>query len=673
MFGRKKNKALPAPVEDKSKDDELINKTGNGYFSTDTFFRIGNPKSWLEKNAIQVVPKMPSKVVNVATDGVEEAKGFAMDGGSLKAAFTLSNQLPDSIFCWYGAQSFIGYQACAILAQNWLVNKACSQSPKDAARKGWELTTNDGQTLTPEQRATIRKLDKKYKVKKNLVEYGRHNRIFGIRIMIFNVESTDQQYYQKPFNIDGVKKGSYKGMIQVDPYWITPELSMEASGNPGSPEFYEPTYWRISGKRYHRSHLVIARYDEVPDVLKPTYTYGGLSLTQLIYERVYAAERTANEGPQLAMTKRTTGLYVDMEAAIANEQEFTEKMQEWAAIRDNYGVKVLGENEKMEQFDTTLTDFDVTVMTQYQLVSAIARTPATKLLGTSPKGFNATGEYEEDSYHEELESIQSDEYEPVLERHYELLLKSEGINAEVEINWNSLKVLSEKEIAELNESKSRTDLNLVNAGSIDGYDSRKRISEDDDSGYNDIEIDGVPEEENESEVEENEIDLNEAEKQQAKANDQQDWIFAMDAIRNGYVSVKPRSRDAAKYFAAAAKAGIDDLIEPDKLHVTLMYSSEDIPEPSYAYQPLIAKPTGEIRVMGEGEYRAIVVMLDSPDLHQRHNEIKLVGGVPRHEAYLPHISLKYAPTEADIARIGQIEIPDEPIILENEQWSSAKD
>ncbi len=34
------------------------------------------------------------------------------------------------------------------------------------------------------------------------------------------------------------------------------------------------------------------------------YNYFGVSVPERIYERVYASERTANEAPQLAMTKR---------------------------------------------------------------------------------------------------------------------------------------------------------------------------------------------------------------------------------------------------------------------------------------------------------------------------------------------------------------------------------
>ena len=230
--------------------------------------------------------------------------------------------IPDALMFWYSAQSFIGYNACSILSQHWLIDKACTVPAREAVRKGWEITVNDGNEVDPDIIAELRKLEKKYKVVSNLVEFVKFGRVFGVRIAMFKVESTDPDYYTKPFNIDGITPGSYKGISQIDPYWVAPELDSQAAGDPSAINFYEPTYWVISGLRVHKSHLIIMRSSEVPDLLKPTYFYGGLSIPQKIYERVYGAERTANEAPNLTMSKRTNTLKVDMTAALADQVSF---------------------------------------------------------------------------------------------------------------------------------------------------------------------------------------------------------------------------------------------------------------------------------------------------------------------------------------------------------------
>jgi len=438
------------------------------------------------------VPKMAV----IGADGAVTAMDANNWPDGIKAGFNLGNQIgmPEVQAAWYGSQGFIGYQVMALIAQHWLVNKACLIPARDAIRKGYKFTVNDGTVVDPKIIDAINRANKRFRLNRTLVEYVKQGRVFGIRIALFVVTSPDPDYYVKPFNPDSITPGSYKGISQIDPYWTAPELTNSAAMDPASLDFYEPTYWIVNGKRIHKSHLCVMRGPEVADVLKPAYLYGGLSVPQLIFERVYGAERTANEAPQLAMTKRADIFYTNVAAAIANPSVFAEAMDWWRAQLDNYGVKVADkEADKVERLDTSLADLDVVIMTQYQLVASAANVPATKLLGTTPKGFNSTGDYETDSYHEELESIQANDLEPLIDRHMVCLIRSEiapkfGIQPfSVECTWEPLSTLTTKEQAEVNKIKAETDKVLKDAGAIDGTDIRNRVASDEQSGYN-----GVP-------------------------------------------------------------------------------------------------------------------------------------------------------------------------------------
>jgi len=409
------------------------------------------------------------------------------DTGMLKEGPNSEYTVPEGIQRWYMSQGFIGYQSCAIIAQHWLVDKACSMSGEDAARNGWTIKARGGKKLSTENSDLIKEADKRFTLKHNLIELNRFKNVFGIRVAIFKVESTDPLYYEKPFNIDGVAKDSYQGISQIDPYWMMPVMTTKGTSDPASIGFYDPEYWVISGKKYHKSHLVIARGPQPADILKPTYIFGGVPLTQRIYERIYAAERTANESPLLAMSKRTSAIHVDMQRALANQAEFEQRLALWIRYRDNHGVKVLGKEESMEQFDTNLSDFDSIIMNQYQLVSAIARTPSTKLLGTSPKGFNATGEFEMRSYHEELESVQEHVFMPLLERHYDILARSLDLGTNLEAVCNAVDSMTAKERAELNYMKAQTAAIQVNdIGAVSPAEYRNTLREDEHSGYNEL-------------------------------------------------------------------------------------------------------------------------------------------------------------------------------------------
>lgn len=443
---------------------------------------------------LRAIPKSIKDVRVIKADG---AMDDSTGSNSLKATFALNQVgIPEVQAMWYGSQGFIGYQMCALLAQNWLIGKACLIPARDAIRKGFKVTINDGTDAgRPEVLAAIEAANRRHKLKRSMVEYIYMGRIFGVRVALFLVESSDPEYYVKPFNPDGITPGSYRGISQIDPYWCVPELTSRTASDPAALDFYEPTYWIINNQRYHKSHLVIFKGAEVPDILKPSYLYGGMSVPQRIYERVYAAERTANEAPQLALTKRAMIFYTDAAKALANQAQFEQRLSTWAHFRDNFGVKVADkEADLIEQKDTSLSDLDAVIMTQYQIVASAANMPATKLLGTTPKGFNSSGDYETDSYHEELESIQA-EAEPLIDRHLLCVMRSEiaprfGIKPfDLTCTWNPLATLNAVELAALNKTKAETDKILaVDIQAIDGGDVRKRVSGDPESGHNGLAV-----------------------------------------------------------------------------------------------------------------------------------------------------------------------------------------
>lgn len=413
---------------------------------------------------------------------------------------------------WFLRQGFIGYQNAGFLAQQWLIYKACATPVDDAIRNGYDITTDTGEDLPEDALKILKRADRKFGIKGQLRDFGTKGRIFGIRIAMFEVENTDPEYYEKPFNIDGVKAGSYKGISQVDPYWCAPILDATGSGVPSSRHFYEPAWWLIGSRRVHRSHLVIFRYADPADVLKPLYLFGGIPLPQMIMQRVYSAERTADEAPALALSKRTTVWLTDMGKVMEDTQKAQELIATWVSFRDNFGIK-LGDKEgdQMEQFDTPLADFDQLIMTQYSLVAATAGMPITKLLGTTPGGFAATGEYDESSYHEMLESMQERDFTPLVERHHLLVMRSEVIpkfkelaDAEVVVKWHELDALTHVEQSTVNVNKAQTGAALIASGALTPADERARIAADKESGYHgigvDLETEELPDDEDEPEI-----------------------------------------------------------------------------------------------------------------------------------------------------------------------------
>lgn len=396
--------------------------------------------------------------------------------------------LPIAQLEWFANQGFIGWQMCAVLSQNWLIDKICGVPAKDAVRKGYDTTLNNGEKLDPEVMQAIREGDKRHNIKGKMRTFAKKGNIFGVRHALFLIDGID---YELPFNPDGITPGSYRGSVQIDPYWLAPVLDSQAAANPASPEFYNPTWWQVQGKRVHRSHFVIMRAgDDVVDILKPSYYYGGIPIPQKIFERVYAADRTANEAPALLLSKRLLTLKTDTTKIFGPDSTFNTQMELTAQYRNNFGLQVIGTEEEVQQFETSLTELNETIYTQFALVCSAGNCPVTKVMGTPPKGMDATGEYDEANYHEELESIQTDILQPFLERHHLCQMRSTiapkfGIAPlQTEISWRPLDSYTTKEKAEINKTKADTAKTYADIGAIDGTDVRQSIIEDPDSGYN---------------------------------------------------------------------------------------------------------------------------------------------------------------------------------------------
>ena len=105
------------------------------------------------------------------------------------------------------------------------------------------------------------------------------------------------------------------------------------------------------------------------------------------------------------------------------------------------------------------------------------------------------GDYEEASYHELLESIQTHDLTPLAERHHALVMKSyvepqlkQKLDVQTTLNWLPLDTPTAEELAQTNLTKAQTAVALIGVGALSSEDERQRIATDKQSGYNELGI-----------------------------------------------------------------------------------------------------------------------------------------------------------------------------------------
>lgn len=411
--------------------------------------------------------------------------------------------VPDVIFSHFAKQGFIGFPACAILKQNWIINNACSIPPQDAIRPGYKLTSRE-ETTKQEDVEIIERISKtKYHILDLASKAVEKKKVFG-SCLVVPLFSNDYDY-SVPFNPDSVRNNTYRGMVVIEPWSLSFDFDAESLNNPMSQDFYSPTWFKLpNGLRIHKSHCIFLRNTTVPDILKPTYYYGGIPLTQMIYQRVYCAEKVANEAPMLALSKRLLVADIPYQQFKTNRGKIEENLNAITYMRDNFGILTKRPDAQIQQIDTSLSDFDSLILTQYQLVAAIAQMPATKLLKAQPTGLNATGEYDFKDYIQTLQTIQDNDIKPIIDRHNQLLsLSLFGKDMQLITTFNPIDTPSKIEIAQSNGSKAQTLATLIGSGVISQEEAREALRSDEDNDFTALQdIPEAPSDDEQNEVEE---------------------------------------------------------------------------------------------------------------------------------------------------------------------------
>ena len=416
----------------------------------------------------------------------------AMD--SMYKPATYQEDLPMYMIPFF-SHSFIGWQACALLTQNAYIRKACEIPARDAIAVDYKLHFINGDDENPntdktEEEEVLQELkqisDRKMKIKNICRDANIFKKTYGQILLVptFNVDVD----MSEPFDLSKIKKGTYTGMQIIQPFWVQYQMGVEQLNRPDRAGFYEPEYYTIPSKaKIHKSWVIKLVNGVCPDILKPVYYYGGIPLTQMIYERVFCAEKVANEAPKLALTKRLLVVDGNVQNLTANPQQAYETMETIAEMRDNMGFMVKDRGDTVNQIDTSLADFDALVMTQFQLVAAIAEMPVTKLMKTQLKGLANTGDYETKDYNQNLKEIQENDYNTILLRHYQLLSMSEkGKDLNIDIVWDEIDTPTALEAAQIESQQAQTDATLVGAGIVDPTEVRTIMRSNDDSRFRNL-------------------------------------------------------------------------------------------------------------------------------------------------------------------------------------------
>lgn len=438
----------------------------------------------------QMFPRAP------APPGVPNAALIAMDEALLPSFGFAGN------FGYYGeGVVWPGFPYLAELAQRPEYRMITEVRAKEMTRKGFELTYSGEDEAKAE--AKLAELDQAcadFCVIEVLREAAEHDGFFGgAQVYIDLGNGDDRAELGKPLVISPAKipKGALKGFKNIEPMWIYP--AAYNSADPLAPHFFKPQQWYVNGKTVHATRLLTMISREVPDILKPAYSFRGLSLSQMAKPYVDNWLRTRQSVSDLLHSFSIIVLASNLQAQIQAGAEWSTvyaRVDEFNALRDNRGAFVLDkETEEMINLAVPLGTLDALQAQAQEQMASVSQTPLVKLLGITPAGLGQSSDGEIRVFYDTIHALQEHLLTPSLKIMLECLqLHLWGkMDPDIGHKWVPLWQLDEAGAAAAKKTEADTDAVYIQEGVVSPEEVRRKLISDKNSRYAGLDPDDMPE------------------------------------------------------------------------------------------------------------------------------------------------------------------------------------
>ena len=410
---------------------------------------------------IRTFDNMPAELSNIAYKNYSSWQNYAASVGMNNSLQQYSNHILNRL----------SYQECANLATDSMISKAIDVIVREIFKSGgkWEAAHLDIDNFEMVLNS-LHFYDKIALAVQRALEYG------GAFIYI----NTDDTNLSLPLYLNEKTASTNKitGLTVIEPWQAAPV--QVNSFNPLKENYMEPDLWWVLGasSTVHKTRLIPIVFYSVPDLIKPLYNYLGLPLSFYMKNYVSNADTVRQSISDLILRFRTK--IIKTTAQKIADPQTQARVKYMNATSNNLATLLLAKDEEWIETVTSLSGMDNLLSQMYELMTASTRgIPVTKLLGLSPRGFNATGEYDENNFYDVIDGYASSVVIPAMEKAAEYILCFKaGILDEPRYEFNPRKQIRPKEQAEINNLKADYISKLIMSGVVTGKDAIRAISED---------------------------------------------------------------------------------------------------------------------------------------------------------------------------------------------------
>ncbi|MEX9938126.1 phage portal protein [Providencia rettgeri] len=343
------------------------------------------------------------------------------------------------------ASVFLGFPVLATLAQQTEYYNMAQVVADEMVRNWITIKSSDE---AQDKVELIEKALVKYDIKRLIHEAVKQDAIFGVGHIFVGI---DDQDVSLPLILDkrAIPVGAKLKFKVIDPVFTYP--AFYNATDPLDGNFYKPESWFVMGKKVHESRLIDIVSRPVPDMLKPSYNFAGLSLTQLMMPYVDDWTKMRQNVIKIVRTLRMRALKTELESMLQDKKEFEKRMKLFVQTQDNFGIWAMNAGEEFIHQQTSLSDLSNLLSNYQEQLCIPARITNLKLLGNAPAGLNASGQSELDTWHETVSGMQERDIRRALETLINIiqLVEIGEIDSSITFDFNPLDEVTDKEAADI--------------------------------------------------------------------------------------------------------------------------------------------------------------------------------------------------------------------------------
>lgn len=383
-----------------------------------------------------------------------------LGGGADKAAFT---QYAFSVITQQDVE--------ASYRTSWLCRKITDLPPYDMTRawRGWQAEGTEIEAIEAAER--VFDLPRKVRTALSLA------RLYGGAALVMGVNGDDPAL---PLDLNAVKFGSLRYIHVLSRYQL---FIGGLVTDPEDPHFLAPAYYQVTAAMaantvlIHPSRVIPFHGQSLPQgsLLQGAINgdlFWGDPLMQTIQDAVKNADLTPAAIAQLVHEAKVDVINIpgmmDQIGTAAYEAQLMRRLNVASMMKSVTNALVLDGEEEWSSKTVNFTGLPDVARLFLSIAAGAADIPATRLLGQSPQGMNATGESDLRNYYDMLSSRQNTDLRPTLAPLDEVLIRTAtGMRSpDVHFTFGSLWQLSATEKATVDKQTADTAMVWVNTGLI---------------------------------------------------------------------------------------------------------------------------------------------------------------------------------------------------------------